>query len=48
MRERRHPGKLRLDKLTPTSPNPDAVLESIDFESAGAESAPFLIAVTVE
>ncbi len=39
---------LRLFKRTYDNPKPDLVIETVDFVSAGAESAPFLIAVTLE
>ena len=39
---------LRLFKSTLENPQPDLVIESVDFMSAMAESAPFLIAITIE
>ena len=39
---------LRLFKRTYDNPYPDKVIESLDFISSQSESAPFLVAVTVE
>jgi hypothetical protein len=39
---------LRLFKRTYDNPKPDLMIETIDFVSAQSESAPFLIAVTLE
>jgi hypothetical protein len=39
---------VRLFKLSWDNPHPEQEVASLDFESAGAESAPFLIAVTAE
>jgi len=39
---------LRLFKRTYDNPYPDRVIESLDFISSQSESAPFLVAVTVE
>lgn len=39
---------LRLFKYTWTNPDPDNVIESIDFESAQIRTTPFLVAITVE
>lgn len=40
--------KLRLYKTSWTNPRPEVTIESIDFISAMADAAPFLIALTVE
>ena len=39
---------LRLFKRTYDNPKPDLTIESLDFFSTKAESAPFLVAFTVE
>jgi len=39
---------IRLYLRTWENPRPDVVVESLDYASALAESAPFLIAVTVQ
>ncbi len=39
---------LRLFRSTRENPNPDLAVESIDFVSGMSDSAPFLIAITVE
>ena len=39
---------LRLFKRTCDNPKPDLMIETLDFVSTQAESAPFLVALTVE
>jgi hypothetical protein len=41
-------GSLRLFKRTYDNPKPELAIESIDFVSAQSESAPFLVALTLE
>jgi hypothetical protein len=39
---------LRLFKMTWENPEPEREIRALDFRSEGAESAPFLIAITAE
>jgi hypothetical protein len=41
-------GSLRLFKRTYDNPKPDLTIETLDFVSTQAESAPFLVALTLE
>ena len=41
-------GSVRLFKRTYDNPKPDLTIETLDFISTQAESAPFLVALTVE